>query len=220
MHPELAAQMVDFFAAVLLLVCFAMLSQRRIARLVNLYATQGAALALAAGFVAHTSGRSALYWAAAITLVLKVFVLPRILRRLMRRLHPRGEVGTLINAPAIMLIGLALVVLAFNVALPVAELSGAIARGTLGIALACVLLSFLMMITRAQALPQVVGFLSMENSLYFAATAVSYGMPMVLELGIALDVLIAMIILGVFVFHVRERFDAVDFAADERSGRE
>ena len=83
-------------------------------------------------------------------------------------------------------------------------------RGTLGIALASVLLSFLMMITRSKAVPQVIGFLAMENGLFFAATSATYGMPMVVELGIALDVLVGMLILGVFFFQIRERFDCLD----------
>ena len=84
------------------------------------------------------------------------------------------------------------------------------------IALACVLLSVLMMITRAKALPQVVGFLSMENGLFFAATSAPYGMPMVVELGIALDVLIGVLILGVFIFQIREQFDSLDIRHLER----
>ena len=83
-------------------------------------------------------------------------------------------------------------------------------NGTLGIALACVLMSFLMMITRSKAVPQVIGFLAMENGLFFAATSATYGMPMVVELGIALDVLVGMVILGVFMFQIREQFDSLD----------
>ena len=123
----------------------------------------------------------------------------------------RWDVETLINIPTTMLIGIVLVIFAFNLALPIAAaVDLAIARGTLGIALACVLLSFLMMITRAKAVPQVIGFLSMENGLFFAATSATYGMPMVVELGIALDVLIGVLILGVFMFQIREQFDSLD----------
>ena len=100
---------------------------------------------------------------------------------------------TIINIPTTMLIGILLVILAFHLALPVSQLSSSIARGTLGIALACMLLSFMMMITRSKAVPQVIGFLSMENGLFFAATAATYGMPMVVELGIALDVLVGIL---------------------------
>src|SRR6185369_5733104 len=109
-----------------------------------------------------------------------------------------------------------LVVFAFNLAIPISEFSRSMARGTLGIALACVLLSFMMMIARAKAIPQVVGFLSMENGLFFAATSATYGMPMVVELGIALDVLIGVLILGVFMFQIREQFDSLDIRHLER----
>ena len=100
--------------------------------------------------------------------------------------------------------------IAFNLALPISHFSSSVARGTLGIALACVLLSFLMMITRSKAVPQVIGFLAMENGLFIAATSATYGMPMVVELGIALDVLVGMVILGVFMFQIREQFDSLD----------
>jgi hydrogenase-4 component E len=115
-----------------------------------------------------------------------------------------------------MLIGIVLVIFAFNLALPISQLSSTIGRGTLGIALACVLLSLMMMITRSKAVPQVIGFLSMENGLFFAATAATYGMPMVVELGIALDVLVGIFILGVFMFRIREQFDSLDIRHLER----
>jgi hydrogenase-4 component E len=100
--------------------------------------------------------------------------------------------------------------------MPISRLSSALASGTLGISLACVLLSFLMMITRSKAVPQVIGFLAMENGLFFAATAATYGMPMVVELGIALDVLIGVLILGVFMFQIREQFDSLDIGHLEK----
>jgi hydrogenase-4 component E len=206
----LAVQLVNLFAAGLLLLAFAMLSQRRILTLIHLYALQGLALTLSTITVAWATGQHHLYWSAAINFTLKVVVLPWILHRLIRRLSVKWDVETLINIPTMMLVGIVLVVFAFNLALPIAEFSRSIARGTLGIALACVLMSFLMMITRSKAVPQVIGFLSMENGLFFAATSATYGMPMVVELGIALDVLVGMVILGVFLFQIREQFDSLD----------
>ena len=97
-----------------------------------------------------------------------------------------------------------------------AESSGTILRSTLGIAMASVLLSLLMMITRRKAIPQVIGFLAMENGLFFAATSATYGMPMVVELGIALDVLVGMVIFGIFFFHIRETFDSLDLRHMEK----
>jgi hydrogenase-4 component E len=206
----LAVQLVNLFAAGLLLLAFAMLSQRRILTLIHLYALQGLALTLSTVTVAWATGQRHLYWSAAINFTLKVLVLPWILHRLIRRLSVKWDVETLINIPTMMLVGIVLVVFAFNLALPISEFSRSIARGTLGIALACVLMSFLMMITRSKAVPQVIGFLSMENGLFFAATSATYGMPMVVELGIALDVLVGMVILGVFLFQIREQFDSLD----------
>jgi len=203
-------QVINLLAAVLLLLAFAMLAQRRILSLINLFAAQGLVLFLATALVAALTGQTHLYWSAGVTLLLKVLLLPWILHRLIRRLNVKWDVETLLNIPTTMLVGIVLVILAFNVAAPISELAGTVTRSTLGIALACVLLSFLMMITRSKAVPQVVGFLSMENGLFFAATAAVYGMPMVVELGVALDVLVAALILGVFVFQIRERFDSVD----------
>jgi len=137
-------------------------------------------------------------------------LIPIMLHRVIDRLEVRWDTEPLINIPTTMLIGILLVIFAFNLGLPIARFSSTIARGTLGIALACVLLSFMMMITRAKAIPQVVGFLSMENGLFFAATSATYGMPMVVELGIALDVLVGILILGVFMFQIREQFDSLD----------
>jgi hydrogenase-4 component E len=203
-------QLINLLAAVLLLLAFAMLSQRRILSLINLFAAQGLVLFMATALVAAITHQTHLYWSAGVTLVLKVFLLPWILHRLIRRLNVKWDVETLINIPTTMLAGIVLVILAFNLAAPISQLAGTVTRATLGIALASVLLSFLMMITRSKAVPQVVGFLSMENGLFFAATAAVYGMPMVVELGIALDVLVAVLILGVFMFQIRERFDSVD----------
>ena len=183
-------QLVNLFAAVLLLLAFAMLAQRRMISLINLFAAQGFVLFLTTSLVAAITGQHHLYWSALLTLALKVIVLPWILHRLIRKLNVKWDVETLINIPTTMLVGIVLVVLAFNLALPISQLAGTVTRSTLGIALASVLLSFLMMITRSKAIPQVIGFLAMENGLFFAATGAVYGMPMVVELGVALDVLV------------------------------
>jgi hydrogenase-4 component E len=206
----LSAQLINLFAAVLLLLAFAMLAQRRVLSLIDLFAAQGFALASSTAVVAYSTDQTHLYWSAGLTLVLKVLLLPWLLHRLIRKLDVRWEFEGLINIPTTMLIGIVLVVFSFNLALPISQLASTVTRSTLGIAMACVMLSFLMMITRRKAIPQVIGFLSMENGLFFAATSATYGMPMVVELGIALDVLVGMLILGVFFFQIREQFDSLD----------
>jgi hydrogenase-4 component E len=203
-------QLINLCAVLLLLLAFAMISQRRILSLIHLYTLQGITLVAATLVVGHASGQPHLYVSAGITLALKVILIPWLLHRVIRRLGVRWDVETLINIPTTMLIGIVLVIFSFNLAAPISELSSTVARGTLGIALACVLLSLMMMITRSKAVPQVIGFLSMENALFFAATAATYGMPMIVELGIALDVLVGILILGVFLFRIREQFDSLD----------
>ena len=210
MDLPLHAQMINLMAALLLLIAFAMLSQRRILSLIYLFAWQGAVLCANTLVVAWSTGQSHLFYSALMTLVVKVIVLPWLLHRLIIRLNIRWDVETLINIPTTMLIGIALVIFAFNLALPISQWAQTITRSTLGIAIASVLLSFLMMITRRKAVPQVIGFLAMENGLFFAATSTTYGMPMVVELGIALDVLVGTFIFGIFFFQIREAFDSLD----------
>jgi hydrogenase-4 membrane subunit HyfE len=210
MMSHFAVQILNLLAAVLLLLTFAMLSQRRILSLIHLYTLHGATLAASALVVGYIGNDSHLYFSAALTFTLKVVLIPWFLYRLILRLNVKWDVEPLINIPTTMLIGIVLVIVAFNVAQPVAGLSSSLARGTLGIALACFLLSFMMMITRAKAVPQVIGFLAMENALFFAATAATSGMPMIVEFGIALDLLVFILILGVFLFQIREQFDNLD----------
>ena len=215
-HIPLTLQIINLLAALLLLIAFAMLSQRRILSLINLFAVQGFVLALSTFIVAYSTEQHHLYYSAGLTLVLKVMVLPWLLHRLIRKLNVRWDVETLINIPATMLVGIGLVIFSFNLAAPIAQLAQGITRGLVGIALASVLLSMLMMLTRRKAVTQVVAFLSLENGLFFAATSATQGMPLVVELGIALDVLVATFIFGIFFFQIRETFDSLDITHMEK----
>ena len=205
-----SGQLINLFAALLLLLAFAMLTQRRILSLINLFALQGLVLMLSTLVVAYSTQQAHLYISAAVTLVLKVLALPWFLHWLIRKLNVRWDVESMVNIPVQMLIGIALVIFAFNLAAPISQMAGTITKSALGIAIASILLSFLMMITRRKAVSQVIGFLSMENGLFFAATSATYGMPMVVELGILFDVLVAALIFGVFFFHIRETFESLD----------
>ena len=212
----LYAQLSNLLAALLLLLAFAMLAQRRTFNLINLFAFQGTALFLSTAIVGYGTGQPHLYFSAGLTLALKVIALPLILHRMVERLDVKWDVEPLINVPTTMLIGIVLVVFAFNLATPISQMASTVTRGTIGIAMASVLLSFLMMLTRRKALPQVIGFLSMENGLFFAATSATYGMPLVVELGVALDVLVGTFIFGIFFFHIREQFDSLDIRHMEK----
>ncbi len=203
-------QLLNSCAALLLLLSFSMLSQRRIVTLVNLLALQGALLCAATLLVAWRTGQGHLYLSAGLTLALKVIGLPLLLHRLIRRLNVYWDAEPVINTSGTMLIGLLVVVFSFGLAQPISALASTATRSTLGIAIAVILLAFLTMITRRKAMSQVVAFLSMENGLFFGAMSATYGMPMIVELGVALDVLVAMLVLGVFFFQIREQFDSLD----------
>jgi hydrogenase-4 component E len=203
-------QLLNALAALFLLLAFAMLSQRRVVTLVNLLAIQGALLCCATLLLAWRTGQNHLYLSALLTLALKVCFLPWLLHRLIKRLGVYWDSEPLINISSTMLLGLLVVIFSFGLAQPIAALASTATRSGIGIAIAVVLLSFLTMITRRKAMSQVVGFLSMENGLFFGAMSATYGMPMIIELGVALDVLVAMLVLGVFFFQIREQFDSLD----------
>jgi hydrogenase-4 component E len=203
-------QLVNALAAFLLLSSFAMLSQRRVVSLVNLLALQGAILFAATLLLAWRTGQTHLYVSAALTLGLKVVFLPWLLHRLIRKLGVYWDADPLLNISGTMLAGLLIVVFSFGLAQPITALASTATRSAIGIAVAVILLAFLTMITRRKAMSQVIGFLSMENGLFFGAMSATYGMPMIVELGVALDVLVAMLVLGVFFFQIREQFDSLD----------
>jgi len=212
----LSGQIVNLLAAFLLLIAFAMLSQRRVLTLIKLLAWQGAALAASTAIVAWSTGQTHLYYSAMLTVLLKVILIPWVLHRLIDRLFVRWDIETLINIPTTMLIGIGLVIFAFALATPISQMATTLTRSTLGIALASVLLSFLMMIVRQKAVPQVIGFLAMENGLFLAATSATYGMPLVVELGVALDVLVGTFIFGIFFFHIREQLESLEIRNMEK----
>jgi hydrogenase-4 component E len=209
-------EMVNLLGAFILLVAFAMLSSRRTLSLIRLFAFQGFFLSMSIFLVAFLSGESNLYYSAFFTLALKVILLPWILRELSRRLNIGGDIETLVNVPVTMIIGIGVVVFSFSLAEPILQAASTVTRSLIGVGLACVLLSFLVMITRKKAMTQIIGFLSMENGLLFSATNATYGMPMVVELAIALDVLIGAIIFGIFFFQIRETFESLDLKFFEK----
>lgn len=197
-------------ASMVLFTSFALFGQSRMFSLVKVFAWQGGLLALTAALVAFSTGQHHLYVSAVLTFVLKALLIPWMLRRIIVRLEVRHEVEILGNQSLVLLGAAALVVFSYYVSLPIVQLSALMTRNTIGLSLAIVLLSMLLMITRRQAVSQVVGFMAMENGLFFAAVVSTYGMPMVVELGIAFDVLVAAVLFGVFFLHLRDTIDSLD----------
>jgi hydrogenase-4 component E len=210
MNIHIAAQIISFLAALVLLTAFGMLIQRRMSGLIHLFAWQGLFLSISTALVGFVAGKHHLYISSLLTLSLKVVLLPYILHLLVQRLRIHKEIETIVNVPTTMLIGIALVIFSYYLTAPVREISTLVTRSILAVALASVMIGLLMMITRKHAVTQIIGFLAMENGLFFAATSATYGMPLVVELGVALDVLIAAFIFGIFFFHIHTTFDSLD----------
>ena len=199
----------------MLAVSFQLLYQRRMFGLLNTFAVHAILLSLAVGWQAFVQDAPHLYITAAVALLFKGIFIPIALHRIVQKLNIHREVETVIGVGFTMLAGVGLVALAFLVVLPVTAEAGAFAREDLAFALSVVLLGLLLMITRRNAVTQVTGFMSLENGLILAAAGVK-GMPLVVEISVAFSVLIAFVIFGIFVFHIRERFDTLDIESLDR----
>jgi hydrogenase-4 component E len=197
-------------AALVMFTSFALLAQSRVVPMIHVFAWQGLLVAVTTALVAFDSGKHDLYISALLAVLLKALFIPWLLHRLVNRLGiDRDEHGS--EHPAtVLMIGALLVIFCYYVAEPIRELSASITRNTIAVSMAVVLLGLLMLVSRGKAVAQVVGFMSLENGLFFAAVAATHGMPMVVELGIAFDVLVAAVIFGVFFFHIRDSIDSLD----------
>jgi hydrogenase-4 component E len=209
-RPDIGSQMVDLCAALLLVTCFAIVAQRRLSACVDVFALQSVFLAVTAALVAFLTGIHHIYVAAALTVVIKVIVIPRILKKVVERLNVTRELVMNVNIPAGLLICGALVILAFFITQPIIPLGFLLTRDSLSIALAIVLIGFFIMIARKKAVTQVIGFLVMENGLFLGATVAAHGMPLIVELGIFFDVLVAVLIIGIYTHRIQDAFDSVD----------
>jgi hydrogenase-4 component E len=207
-----AFDMAHLLAGSLVLISLLMLFQDRLTALINVFAAQAAVLSLSVAWQAFIQGAPHLYITAAIALVLKAMVIPLALHRIIKQLGIHREIDEVVSVGPTMLAGVALVALSFIVMLRPMAVADRLGREDLAFALSVVLLGLLMMVTRRNAVGLVVGFMSLENGLVLAATGAK-GMPLVVEISVAFSVLIAFIVIGVFLFRIRERFETVDIAA-------
>ncbi len=199
----------------LVLVSFLQLYQDRLSALLNTFALHALVLAASVAWQAWIQEAPHLYVTAAIALFFKAIVIPVSLHRIIQRLGIHREIDKVVGVGTAMLLGIGLVALSMVVMLKVTAGADPLAREDLAFALAVVLLGLLMMVTRRNAVSQVVGFMSLENGLVLAATGAK-GMPLVVEISVAFSILIAFIVIGIFLFRIRERFDTVDIEALDR----
>jgi hydrogenase-4 component E len=215
---RLVFDIAHLLAASLVLISFIQLYQDRLYALLNTFALHAFMLACSVAWQAFIQAAPHLYITAAIALIFKAIVIPVALHRIIRRLGIHREIETVVGVGLTMLVGIALVALSMVVMLQVTAEADPLAREDLAFALAVILLGLLLMVSRRNAVSQVVGFMSLENGLVLAATGAK-GMPLVVEFSVAFSILIAFVVIGIFLFRIRERFDSVDIlVVDQHRG--
>jgi hydrogenase-4 component E len=209
MISPVALDVAHLFAGGLVLVSFMLLYQDRITGLINIFALHALVVSLSVAWQAYIQDAPHLYITAAIALIVKAIVIPFVMHRIVVRLGIHRTIEPVVGIGLTMLAGIGLVALAIMVMLPITAQAGTLAREDLAFALSVILLGLLMMISRRNAVSQVIGFMSIENGLILAATGAK-GMPLVVEISVAFSILIALIVIGIFLFRIRERFETVD----------
>ena len=199
----------------LVLISFMLLYQTRLYALIDVYSTQSVVLSLSVAWQAYVQGQPHLYFTAAIAFLFKAVIIPIALHRIISRLGIERDVENVVGIGPTMLAGLALVALSVVLMLRIAGDADALAREDLGFPLSVLLLGLLMMVVRRNAVSMVIGFMSLENGLILAAAGAK-GMPLVVEFSVGFSVLVALTVIGVFLFGLRDRFSTVDAAALDR----
>jgi hydrogenase-4 component E len=203
-------------AGLLVLVSFMMLYQVRLLSLLHALSLHAVVLALSVAWQAYIQDAPHLYITAGLALGFKAMLIPWALRRMIMQMGVHRQIETVGGTGLTMLAGMGLVALSLEVMLPVTAHADPVAREDIALALSVVLIGLLMMVTRRNAVSQVVGFMSLENGIILAATG-ARGMPLVVEISIAFSILIALIVIGVFLFRIRERFDTIDVDSLDRA---
>ena len=207
---EFASQWITLLAAAMLVIQMLMVVQRMLLTNIRLFALQSLLLAAIAAIMAFFHNASHVYWVAGLTIVGKVFFLPWLLNRLVRRIQIHQEIEPMLNSTASMLLCGGLTLVGYIVARPFTSLEQ-LGNNTLGIAITLLLIGFFLMFNRRKAITQVLALLTVENGVMLAAVALtSYGMPLVVELGIFFDVMVAVMVLGILVYRIRESFASMD----------
>lgn len=203
-------QLMVVLAAVVLFTSFVLLEQARLVASIHAFAWQGVLVAMVTGVVAASGEHAHLFFSAILTLGLKALLIPWMLHRMVRRLELDRHRESLRHPALVIMAALALVIFSYWAVAPLVQQELLFTRNIVAVSLAVVLIGLLMMVIRTQAVVQVLGFMSMENGLFLAAVSATGGMPLVVELGVAFDVLVAMVLFGVFFFQIRESIDSLD----------
>ncbi len=209
---QLGERIVTLMAALVLVLQIAMVSQRWIVIHIRIFAAQSLFLAAIAATIAWFNHAPHIYVAAALTLVVKVILVPILFERLVERMKIHEEIEPIVNVPLSVVISGALTLVGYVVAESFykPDEPPGLGHNMLAVAISLFLIGFFTMINRRKALSQVLALLSLENGLFLAAISLTYGMPLIVELGVFFDVLVAAMVLGILVYRIRETFESMD----------
>ena len=214
-NPELGEKVVTLMAALVLVLQIMMVAQRWLVTNIRIFGAQSFLLAAMAGLIAAFNHSPHIYIAAVLTLVVKAILVPILLERLVDRIGIQQEIEPIINVPLSVVISGGLTMVAYIVAesfyQPEQQAGPAsLGHNTLAVAISLFLIGFFMMLNRRKALTQVLALLSLENGLFLAAISLTWGMPLIVELGVFFDVLVAVMVLGILVYRIGETFESMD----------
>jgi hydrogenase-4 component E len=218
-NPEFGDKLITLMAAMVLVLQIAMVGQRWLVMNIRLFGAQSFLLGTIAGAIAWYNHAPHIYIAAVITVLLKAILVPIALERLVDRIEIDHEIAPIINVPLSIVISGGLTLVAYMVGESFYHPeAGATSLGhnTLAVAISVFLIGFFMMINRRKALSQVLALLTLENGVFLAAICLTYGMPLIVELGVFFDVLVAVLVLGILVFRIRESFESMDVSKMRR----
>lgn len=187
-----------------------LLWRRSVDAYISAFTAQSAVLVVVTALVGYFGHDPALYAVAVLLLVLKVVAIPRLLRNMERRFGTERELRPYVNAAASVLLAAVLVLIAYSVTRPLVAVSQLPTRGGIPLAMATVFVALLVVVSRKKAMSQIVGFLMLENGIALLAVLATYGIPLIVELGVSLDALMGFLVMQVFVYQIHETFESVD----------
>ncbi|MCQ2084927.1 MAG: hydrogenase [archaeon] len=210
MDPVLYENIIDVCAILMLLLSVLSITTTRMGKLVQHFAIHSLVLAVIAFVVAYYTGKYEIYFTFALTLVLKVYVIPKFLNYTMHKINAEREIEPLVGIPGSLLICTALILISYLAAEPMVQSLDALGSTCFAVSLSIVLIGMFMMASRRKALTESIGLLLVENGLFLGTLTISYGMPLVVEFGVFFDVIIAVVIIGIFAYRINRTFNSVD----------
>lgn len=210
MDAVLASNLINIFAVSMLLCSVLSMATVRMSPLIKQFALQSLFLSVMAGVVAYSSGESHIYIMCGLTLVFKVILMPRVLEYVLERVDRDKETKMLLGVPGSLLVSGALLLISYYICEPLISILATMERSCLAISLSIVLISLFAMVSRRKAISEVIGLFMMENGLFLGALALSHGMPLIVEIAAFFDILVALIIIGVFIFRINRSFHSMD----------